>query len=184
MARKSDIKKIGEQVQADSQIEMLKRQIREKEARHKDTLKYVSTLEARLGWAEAIKAPPRIREWTETKAKKTTKAVAMVDLSDWHVGEVVTLDGTNGMNEFNPQIAERRIKRVFEKIPEYIERYVPMSNRLYLSLLGDFITGHIHPELARRQFVSGPDFLRCSCFTFHRPTPPRKDCLPTGLQSP
>ena len=148
MARKSDIKKIGEQVQIDSQIEMLKRQIREKEARHKDTLKYVSTLETRLGWAEAIKAPPRIREWTETKAKKTTKAVAMVDLSDWHVGEVVTLDGTNGMNEFNPKIAERRIKRVFEKIPEYIERYVPMSNRLYLSLLGDFITGHIHPELA------------------------------------
>jgi len=148
MARKPDLEKIKQQVQADSKLATAQRKVKEAQAKTKSLQQYNTVLEARLEWADTINVPPRLRSWTETKTKKSTKAVAMVDLSDWHVGEVVTLAGSGGVNEYNPTIATKRIRRVFNKIPEYIERYCPMSQRLYLGLLGDFITGHIHPELS------------------------------------
>lgn len=148
MTRKSDLEKIKDEVQHQARLNALDRRVRQAESALKGRDQYIEVLEARLDWAEAIKTQPTIREWTETKRKRETKAVAIVALSDWHVGEVVTLAGSGGFNEYNPAVAEKRIRRVFSKIPEYIERYCPMSKRLYLGLLGDFITGHIHPELA------------------------------------
>jgi hypothetical protein len=53
----------------------------------------------------------------------------------------------NGRNSYDLNEAEKRIKRFFQKIPVYIERYVPMAKDLVLWAGGDFITGYIHEEL-------------------------------------
>lgn len=92
---------------------------------------------------QPIKADP----WDLTSKqfrKKVTRASPAVALSDWHVEQNVPLEKTNGRNEYNLEIAERRVKRVMTRIPEYIERYCPMGKVLYVGVLGDMINGWIH----------------------------------------
>ena len=70
--------------------------------------------------------------------------------SDWHLGEVVTRAETNGVNEFNLEIAEQRIKRLVEKtISLCFENMVnPDYPGIVINLLGDIVSGGLHPELA------------------------------------
>ena len=96
---------------------------------------------------QVLKQPVKCDPWDLTSAtfrKKVTKASPAVALSDWHVEELVTLEKTNGRNEYNLEVASRRIKRVMTRIPEYIDRYCPMGKVLYVGVLGDFINGWIH----------------------------------------
>lgn len=96
---------------------------------------------------QVFQQPIQIEPWDLSSRqfrKKVTKASPAVALSDWHVEEYVTLEKTNGRNEYNLEIAARRIKRVMTRIPEYIERYCPMGKVLYVGVLGDMINGWIH----------------------------------------
>ena len=112
---------------------------------------------------------PRIEEW-EADKRKTRKgeATAIVALSDWHVGEVIKPETVDGKNEFSPEVASRRIERVFSKIPEYVERYVPMASEIVLWLGGDFITGYIHEELEESNSMSPSE--ECLFFIDHLST--------------
>lgn len=114
----------------------------------------IEELEERADFVDQIRIPPEAKNWKEKSKKKGTQATAIVLLSDWHIGEKVDYDQSNGHNEYNPDIAERRVKRIFQKIPEYIERYVPMAKVLYLAVLGDIMTGFIHEELRRTNHLS------------------------------
>jgi hypothetical protein len=81
-----------------------------------------------------------------------SESVAVVLLSDWHCEETVILEHTSGRNEFNLEICKERVLRCFEGI----RRLWEINNRdtriktLILALLGDFITGSIHADLAER----------------------------------
>lgn len=85
--------------------------------------------------------------WEREIKTGRSRATAIVAASDWHVGESVLPSTVNGRNKYDLTVAERRIKRFFQKIPVYVERYVPMAKDLVLWAGGDFITGYIHEEL-------------------------------------
>jgi hypothetical protein len=79
------------------------------------------------------------------------RAIPLINWTDWHVAEVVEKDKVNGLNEFNPEIAERRVDTLTENTIKMIRA---MSKRvkideLFLQLGGDFITGYLHDELAQ-----------------------------------
>jgi len=84
------------------------------------------------------------------------QATPILVMSDWHVEERVDPATVNDVNEFNPQIAEQRIKRTFAKAVELIDTERTMSNvkDMVLALLGDFITGYIHEELMESNYMS------------------------------
>jgi hypothetical protein len=89
---------------------------------------------------------PQIKAHKRKKEQSTAIAVA----SDWHVEEPVFLDRTNGLNEFDMEIAAKRIEIFFERLVYLTntQRHSTDIDTLVLALLGDFITGHIHEELA------------------------------------
>lgn len=88
----------------------------------------------------------------EIKSRKksgTGEATAVALASDWHPEEIVTLAATNGLNEHNLEIADRKIRAYFEHVVKLIQhsRQGSEIRSLVLALLGDFMSGHIHEDL-------------------------------------
>lgn len=78
------------------------------------------------------------------------KAIPVFCWSDWHVAEVVDKTKTNGLNAYNPDVCQRRVKKLTEntlRMLEVLRAHVSVDECVF-QLGGDFITGYIHPELA------------------------------------
>jgi len=98
------------------------------------------------GLAREPSAPPK---WLAPKGTiNNTLGVPMTIWSDWHYGEVVKKRETDGLNEFSPEIAERRIQHLVKTFIKLVRKQVPKPFGIVINLGGDMITGDIHPELA------------------------------------
>ena len=127
-----------------------------------DSLKEVKTSTDRK-YKEAIKTIQRLRKERDAVVKlkevmfhklKPRKdsgsgAIAVALASDWHYEELVEPETVNGLNEFNLEVADSRIKLFFQNLLKLIQakRGAVEIDTLVLALLGDFINGSIHDEL-------------------------------------
>ncbi len=84
------------------------------------------------------------------------EAVPVFIASDWHVEERVDRDQVNGLNEYNLDVAEKRIQHYFESCLWILdrERSSAKVDRAVLAILGDMITGYIHEELKESNWLS------------------------------
>lgn len=78
---------------------------------------------------------------SEESIHVNTNRVAILEISDWHYG----IDITNPWNKFNPEIAEKRIAKLFHYVKEYCNLFG--VNHLYIANLSDLIAGRIHYTL-------------------------------------
>lgn len=71
-------------------------------------------------------------------------------LSDFHWGERVFKEQVNGINEFDLAIAQRRLRRVVERVPYLLSILDPKMRYpgIVVKLGGDMVGGNIHEELA------------------------------------
>lgn len=93
-------------------------------------------------------APPLVKK--SGKTKKAAQEVPVALWSDWHFGEVVQPDEVNGVNAFNPAIARARIKRLVDGTVNLCRNHMGGNYPgIVIALLGDFISGGLHPELLR-----------------------------------
>jgi len=86
----------------------------------------------------------------EPKEKSETgEATAVLLLSDVHYEEKVLKSATNGLNEYNLEIADKRLNNFFVNSVKMIniQKTAIKINHIILALLGDFISGNIHEEL-------------------------------------
>ena len=82
--------------------------------------------------------------------------VAICQWSDWHVGESVTEETTEGMNKFDQLICSQRVERLINKTLHEINirrKHFDVS-KLIVNLGGDFMGGYIHPELEQTNLLS------------------------------
>lgn len=96
----------------------------------------------------------RLSRTKQTLVIKPTKneklsAVPFIVASDWHVEETVKKTTVNGLNEFNLEIADRRIGKFFSNSLRLLRKEAADTrfDTVVLALLGDFISGNIHEEL-------------------------------------
>lgn len=94
-----------------------------------------------------------------SKSDKVREASPVVLLSDLHLEERVTLASTNGLNEFNLEIAKERMRSYARGVEWYCKmlatgdvRY--RMRRGVIASLGDIITGYIHPEYVMQNQLS------------------------------
>lgn len=127
-------------------------------ATNRELLERLEQAEARFRFAERLsedqEIPPRVTRRERTSGLREGCAVAL--LSDCHVEEVVDPRAVANRNEYNLQIAQRRMERYFDGV-EWLVRF----NRgawsirdLVLWLGGDLMTGHIHEELVETNELS------------------------------
>lgn len=98
----------------------------------------------------------------EVKLKQSARmsgrpACFVVMASDWHWGEVVDLEKTSGLNEFNPTVAYARASKFFTGVLDTLAYHrsggFAISN-IVLWFGGDLMTGHIHEELVEGNSLS------------------------------
>jgi hypothetical protein len=96
------------------------------------------------------------------KVSKDSESVAVVLASDWHVEENVLLGATNGLNEYNLSIAENRATQFFQSTLRLVEIFQKDTkiDTLVLALLGDFISGSIHEDIAENTNLGPVEALR------------------------
>jgi hypothetical protein len=114
-----------------------------------DTLTAEEVRESIFGLAEVSADPPSWLEDTR-KAKSGLTGVPVTIWSDWHLGEVVQRHEVNGVNEFNLDIADARIRRLVNCTIDLCFSHMtnPEYPGIVVALLGDILSGELHPEHA------------------------------------
>jgi len=88
------------------------------------------------------------RKIKKTQTEKGT-STAILCANDWHAEAIVDKGVVSGVNEFNLEIAQRRIDRLWKKGAYLVNftRHISDIRELVLWLGGDLISGSIHEEL-------------------------------------
>jgi DNA-binding CsgD family transcriptional regulator len=74
--------------------------------------------------------------------------IASLALSDWHLAEKVDLLGANGINVYNTLIGANRLWHIVQRFKQVfaIHRHAFKITKIWLPVLGDMVSGSIHPE--------------------------------------
>lgn len=154
----------------------LKAEVGDLKSKYTGALKEIDRLEGSLGVLNDLKsmAAPHVIE--PTVGGGTNEACPVLVASDWHLEQRVRAEGTNGLNEFDLDIASARANRFFTaglRLIRLLNQDV-VINTVVLGLLGDFITGQIHGAdnaeknqltptqaivFAQNHLISGIEFL-------------------------
>lgn len=88
-------------------------------------------------------------DFKPTRAGSDRTAQDLVLLfSDTHASEVVSLEETRGINEYDWDVMLRRMARISEGVLSHAQHYTFKIRRFHVHLLGDMLSGDIHDELA------------------------------------
>lgn len=115
--------------------------------------KRITELEAFLDRYSSIRpADQKVPAWLTPKRRtKKHHATPLLMLSDLHLDEVVEEAEMDGLNAYNREIAEARLREVVNSTAKLVRNYVAgvEIDGIVVAFLGDLITGDIHEELAR-----------------------------------
>lgn len=83
------------------------------------------------------------------------QAVPILQWSDWHVEERIEKKTTRGLNEYNPDIAEKRADKLVENTLKVIkkERQDVTIKEVVVCLGGDFINNFLHEHDVQMNFM-------------------------------
>lgn len=133
-------------VALEDEVRRLRQELRKS---HRENLDEDAVREILGGIAAAQTEPPA---WLRKPAGKKTKTpeVPMTIWSDWHAGETVSLEETNGVNSFDVATLDRRVHALVDKTIDLCREHGPKSYPgIVVNLLGDFVSGGLHPELLK-----------------------------------
>jgi hypothetical protein len=104
--------------------------------------------QARLDLFEHLQANSSAMQVLPTQEVES-EAIAIVQASDWHVGEVVHPEKVNYWNKYDPDIAEHSANLFFDRTMKLLhkEQKDVTIKKVILHIGGDMMTGHIHEEL-------------------------------------
>lgn len=100
-----------------------------------------------FGLSEELVSPPN---WlVDVKDAASAPGVPTLFASDWHWAEFVDPSQIGGVNEFNMEIAHRRVRNMITTTIDLLKNHMvnPSYPGIVFPLGGDMITGNIHEEL-------------------------------------
>jgi hypothetical protein len=132
----------------------LREQLRQAKAENAVLHEEIEIAERRADVVASLQEQRAFEKWEKDRKKSPASHSVILALSDWHFEEVVDREQTNGANEYTAEIAHRRAKHTFQKAAEYWHRYTKGATELVVAVLGDMLTGFIHPELEETNRIS------------------------------
>lgn len=135
----------------DNEVRGLKAQLEEATARVKRHQTAAAEWEERFNQLAALKQVREPLPRLTLPKEGEHRGLVLALWSDWHVAEVVQRSKVSGRNAYSPEIAARRAQccaantvRIFRHLARSYK-----VDTLVLYLLGDFVTGYLHEELAQ-----------------------------------
>ena len=88
--------------------------------------------------------------------KPSGTPTAILCANDWHAEEVVAPETVNGLNDFNLDVCDKRLEKLWDRFVYLLEIARESANirDAVLWLGGDLITGYIHEELVEGNMCS------------------------------
>lgn len=96
---------------------------------------------------ETIRPEPSIPKPKARKQKSHSAYEGLVHISDVHYGEVVRMESTGGLAEYNPDLAKAKMEATTAEAID-IGKYMNIG-RLVVAYGGDLVSGYIHDDLER-----------------------------------
>lgn len=99
----------------------------------------------------------KIYDIKPTTKNNVSESVPIFLLSDVHFEEVIKKESVLGMNEYNPEIAKKRLEAYFVnlvKLTTHAQRSYHNMNQVVIGVLGDLISNYIHEELQQTNAMS------------------------------
>jgi hypothetical protein len=137
------------QIEADRQLAKMATRATGAEEKYKTALRAIERLEREQDAVLALQdVEPCVIQ--PKHGSGTSEAVIVAPASDWHLEERVDPRTVSGLNESNLEIADRRVTKYFQgvlRLTRLLQQDVKIDTML-MPLLGDFISGDIHEEVA------------------------------------
>ena len=116
-------------------------------------------LSVREALAKAIAKPPVVKL---KKSKRGDPVIPIAVNSDEHYDETFTLENTGGINEQNPEISEQKVENYIQRLLKLLEREALASPipHMVLPMLGDMISGELHPKSERESPMTPTEATR------------------------
>ena len=142
----------SEETIEESQVEYLRSRIKQLESSNTELFKALGS-QRELGTmvAEAVRSvEPYPRHILTTASKSKTPVSAVFLWSDWHIGEMIDREETEGFGEYNYSIAEDRLFNIIDDFLHWVEvqRSAYHTDHCAIFCLGDYVAGDIHLELS------------------------------------
>ena len=147
--KETDMSKKKESLERDRKLDRLSESEKSTKKKYEEAKEYLKKLEAEFdALAEIQEYKPF--EILPKVASGKSESVVIALASDWHIEELVELSSTNGLNEYNLAIAKDRATQYFKSILRLTEIFQKDTriDTMVLALLGDFISGSIHEDIA------------------------------------
>lgn len=154
-------KSVDEEIADDMAKEGKKKEQRETGEKYRHLMIHAQDLKSQLDTLAGVKDTPVGKFKIEGESRKGAEATAVWVASDWHIEEVVEADKVNGLNEYNPEIAQKRASLFFGnalKLTDMAAKDISVKN-VVLAALGDFISSNIHEELLENNALSPQEAL-------------------------
>jgi hypothetical protein len=134
---------------------------RELQRQLKQSEKELAATEMSLDRALHLQDTATLRNYEKAKKRRrgSSQATAIVCVNDWHTEQTVDPATVGGVNEFNLEIANRRIERTWDRALYLIDFARKISNidEICLWAGGDLINGMIHEELQQTNALGPAD---------------------------
>ena len=113
-----------------------------------EALKIIEQQQRQLDAFTAIPSTPIVTPIQIKEAESKRVVVPVIVASDWHIEETVSAAITNGMNEYNPEIAEDSANQFFSNSAILVNQTKQHSivNTIVVAVLGDIINGVLRDE--------------------------------------
>lgn len=137
-----------EQVKEDKEVFLVSSEETSLNRKYKEALKTIERQDRKINAIASLKDTVETYRIRHRKNSTSSEATAVWMASDWHTDEYVDEGTVNGLNHFTPDIAQDRVNKFFTsglKLTDILAQDVKIET-IVLALLGDFYTGHIHPD--------------------------------------
>lgn len=139
------------------------RELATERAQKKQLERDLETLASQADVLDALdqSQPDAYETYEVRKGYSGGSATAMLVLTDWHSEERVDPSTINGLNEYSPEIAAKRVERCVERFLVLLDsvRSISKIEHVVIPVLGDLITGYIHEELVEENHLSPTEAL-------------------------
>ncbi len=133
------------------QIEYLRNRITELNKLNKNLLRTAGEQkEMAATVAESVRATAPFPKYSYSRPKKSKSSIsAVIMLSDWHIGEVIQANETEGFGQYDFEIAQDRLFNILTAFINWIDvqRSAYLIDSCAVFSVGDMISGDIHQEL-------------------------------------
>jgi hypothetical protein len=125
----------------------------------KELVTYMQALDNALAIKAATKYKAQTIQWD---TRINNEGIAIVQFSDWHVGKKIERKTTNGLNEYNPDIAKERSEMVTRNMLKLVkkERQDLKIQNLVINLGGDAIENFLHEHNPQQNYFSPLEEVR------------------------